>query len=415
MSTSAARSIKQALATGRKLRSSVKKLESESPEQEIVTKDKRKRKLRFESSEGKIQYVHLALLLSNLTQASESENSGLEDEVSVGAQTSREHVIKLLKKRIMKKRRTRGPSKTTHRRSKTPIEDTTSVVHMDKEPSTDFSVYKDSEMVLMLRDVGLDTRGFNRQALIQNCKTYQDLIILPSPGNLHITSQTDLTTDPPLTIVAPVGSTQFGNQTPRFTFEVPFGSNQGGTDQSSSTSNLPSLEKGTLAYPRPKPTTDLVPSKRDKGKQKAQASESDYHPSRTDEETDQEGGRDNGIQKKDIVSDRTGDCNSQSGKKDTQKSISPCLSEGEMNCDTEKEDTEPLMNEDRKLIQELKKIISNTNQRVDSLTHEVSVLSQIVKQRLHNESEGISKKKTKGGRTSVCYPIFLHQYTTDTR
>ncbi|EGG10880.1 uncharacterized protein MELLADRAFT_92227 [Melampsora larici-populina 98AG31] len=317
----------------------------------------------------------------------ELDNDDVEEHgVSVNINTSRERLLKLLSKKV-KKRRTRSTSKNLHQQSEmqNDCDDTSLVVHKDKEPSTNFSVYKDSELVSMLRTVGLDTRGFSREVLIQNCKSYHELIIPPSPPDL----------DDDQAMSCPISSVIDSTILPAFTFEVPMYSNRF-ADQTSSTSNLPSLEHGRFSYPRPRPTTNLVPSKKNKGKAKEKSppvSESEYQPSDTETIETNKGPQriymDSGVK----VGGEGGRA-SGSAMKGTEQSCSQDPNKEAKNCNAEDQNSRPLEDKDRKLLHELK-------QQVDSLTHEVVTLNQIIKQHLNNKLEGDSKKKTKGGRTSA--------------
>ncbi|KAH9823465.1 hypothetical protein DFH28DRAFT_1078403 [Melampsora americana] len=371
MSSSEVRETKKA-PSGRRLRSLVKKVVSRSSEQETVTqKKKKKRKLRLESEE--------------------SDNDGLEERgVSVNLNTPKERLIELLSKKV-KKKRTRGPSKNLLEQSKIPIDnDMSLVIHKNQEPLADFSIYKDSELVSMLRTVGLDTRGLSQESLIQLCKSYHELIILPSPPDLHqdqempcSTSRMDPTIHPPFTFEVPMYLNRFANQ----------------SKDSSSTFKAkisPFLQHGRVSYPRPHPTTNLVPSKKDKGKAKAQSpavSESDYQPSESEKSEINQGVQNKSIGSGGMVGEESGST-SGSAMKDAQQSSSQCQNDTTKNGDTEYHSSQPSVEEDRKHLHELK-------HRVDSLSHEVTVLNQIIKQHLCNKLEGNNKKKTKGGRTSA--------------
>ncbi|EGF97755.1 uncharacterized protein MELLADRAFT_84490 [Melampsora larici-populina 98AG31] len=139
----------------------------------------------------------------------------------------------------------------------------------------------------MLRDVGLDTTGWSKETLVENCEIYKDLIILPKA-----------------TCTDPVPSTSKSTpQRVRFNFEsnfefraTPSGkSNPSGLPctprKDSSTSALPSLQPGALRYPRPPPTVlDDSPtnSKQNKGQARAHSeSDNDYNPD-MEEDEDQE-------------------------------------------------------------------------------------------------------------------------------
>ncbi|KAH9808455.1 hypothetical protein DFH28DRAFT_909522 [Melampsora americana] len=167
--------------------------------------------------------------------------------VRVGANTTRERLLDLLNRRIMPKRprlsdnTTRIGSKKGEKEKKAGSSSLTKTIVSASGPSLDFSIYHVSELEAMLQKVGMDTRGLDREALIQSCKAYSDIIILPD-FSMSI---------PPLnaTILTPeAGPSQ--NVDP-------------GTE-------FPSLEHGRLTFPRPEPTvlnlTGLSKNRKGKGK-----------------------------------------------------------------------------------------------------------------------------------------------------
>lgn len=105
--------------------------------------------------------------------------------VSVGTKTCRERLLELLNKHITPKRprlsRQKGRIQSKNdlqlgkRRNRVPVLRTL-------EPATkeevNFSIYNDSQLIEMLQDIGLNTRGLDKKALIKSCRTYSNLRLL---------------------------------------------------------------------------------------------------------------------------------------------------------------------------------------------------------------------------------------------
>lgn len=95
--------------------------------------------------------------------------------VTVGKKTKRERLLELLKKHITKKR----PRISQQRR----VASTSTSAPVIDEPlqdcnantTTNFSIYDDLALSKMLKDVGLDTKGFDWDALVHTCKMYEEL------------------------------------------------------------------------------------------------------------------------------------------------------------------------------------------------------------------------------------------------
>ncbi|EGG07856.1 uncharacterized protein MELLADRAFT_85144 [Melampsora larici-populina 98AG31] len=110
-------------------------------------------------------------------------------DVSVGKLTSREQILDLLRRRINPKKprlsssdkKSRGKT-TTKRNNKKSITDDPPCPepfnHL-KEFEINYSVFPDSQLVGMLQNIGLDTRGMNKEQLVNCCKVHQDLLELP--------------------------------------------------------------------------------------------------------------------------------------------------------------------------------------------------------------------------------------------
>ncbi|EGG07073.1 uncharacterized protein MELLADRAFT_85983 [Melampsora larici-populina 98AG31] len=241
----------------------------------------------------------------------EDHAKGVVEDVSVvGPKTSRTRLLELLEKRISKKERrlsSKAPQKTPNPNSPTAhVEGIKGFICSQKTPSPDapiahvegrsldcstseeagtsdpqeidYQIYSNKVLEKMLQEVGLDTFGMDKLKLVENCKVYHELIIPPVTCDLE---------DP----VASTSTAQKESDATQrsFTFSttskevLEWGSRYGRNDKEPSPKSLPSLEHGTLLFPRPRPTdlsrSNSMQSKSKKGKEKeCRESDSDYIP-----------------------------------------------------------------------------------------------------------------------------------------
>lgn len=104
--------------------------------------------------------------------------------VSVGEKTKRERLLDLLNHHVRKKKpriASKGKSKSCSSKSRlVPDQGQTDnpshkIYKGGFNSIPNFSLYDNLTLVNMLRAVGLETRGLNRDDLVKNCKIYQDL------------------------------------------------------------------------------------------------------------------------------------------------------------------------------------------------------------------------------------------------
>lgn len=108
-----------------------------------------------------------------------------EENERVDARTSRGRLLALLKLSIKrKKRRSSGlpaavrssPVTTSQQDSQVNVEES-AIAGEPPVPTEEvnFGQFEHTELVQMLRDVGLDTAGWGKEELIQTCEIYKDL------------------------------------------------------------------------------------------------------------------------------------------------------------------------------------------------------------------------------------------------
>lgn len=104
--------------------------------------------------------------------------------VSVGSKTTRERLLDLLRRRVKTKRprlssksaaRVPSNSDVARRRETHPEGERNETLQESSAGIVDYNIYADSMLVNLLQTVGVDTRGFDKDALVQSCKTYSDL------------------------------------------------------------------------------------------------------------------------------------------------------------------------------------------------------------------------------------------------
>lgn len=107
--------------------------------------------------------------------------------VSVGGKTTRERLLDLLSRHVKAKKpriSSQNTSRIRSKKEKARRED----AHKKKEIETgslnrqnvsnttvDYSIFQESMLVDMLRTVGVDPKGFDKEKLVQTCRTYSDL------------------------------------------------------------------------------------------------------------------------------------------------------------------------------------------------------------------------------------------------
>ncbi|EGG03993.1 uncharacterized protein MELLADRAFT_65234 [Melampsora larici-populina 98AG31] len=116
-------------------------------------------------------------------------------DVPVGSSTSREKLLDLLSRRFNPKKprlsmsndkktsRRQTAPKSTEKKTDTPSSQMTAHPQSQfdhlKNFELNYSGLPDSQLVGMLHNIGLDTRGMNTEQLINSCKVHQDLLELP--------------------------------------------------------------------------------------------------------------------------------------------------------------------------------------------------------------------------------------------
>ncbi|EGG02480.1 uncharacterized protein MELLADRAFT_91297 [Melampsora larici-populina 98AG31] len=230
------------------------------------------------------------------------------EEIDVSGKRSRTRLLELLDNHITKKKARHSKKKTAKKRPRSGVVENKDVtvrspeVTSDTIPSTEvnYNKFDKHELVEILRDVGIDASGMEKDRLVETCGFYKDLIVLP----------TSLVQQEPK---VPIQSTsQIRGKQASFTFEVtskevdkdlqtgsknlsessvPGGSTGDIIVDEPSDTFIPSLEHGRLRYPRPQPTSleQLLPSTSNKGKEREQVhSDSEYVPE-DDKMSDTEG------------------------------------------------------------------------------------------------------------------------------
>ncbi|EGF98002.1 uncharacterized protein MELLADRAFT_84098 [Melampsora larici-populina 98AG31] len=220
-------------------------------------------------------------------------------QIGARGKTTRERLLDILDEKHVKKRKPRTSRPSIQSTSKAAIQETPSnqheVAHPIIQPSSNINYEQFSDVQLndMLKIVGLDTSGFDRKALLQNCNAYTELIDLPSDsqkqfGQHPIHSElVGYQFNTPIDLCTPhVSQAAVAHST---SIETPTTITP---EAGSSTTFLPSLEHKRLLYPRPHPTilqsTSSSAPKKGKGKAKATietSSTSDWHPE--DDEMDE--------------------------------------------------------------------------------------------------------------------------------
>ncbi|EGG09450.1 uncharacterized protein MELLADRAFT_95928 [Melampsora larici-populina 98AG31] len=223
---------------------------------------------------------------------SETDHSSNEDsleqlESSTGKKTTREKLLDILGRRANpKKPRASRALSVRNPRPRHSKEDTVQIINPPSDHKIDYTRFNNNQLIEMLKDVGLDTSGFERDDLLKSCNAYTELIIAPpypsqdevglNPVRSNISDSSFTFTVAPNRNMIPAGTSN------RILSDNTSKSTPGG-DQS--TSLLPSLEHCRFLYPRPHPTILSSPScpkpPNTKGKAKAKSptpSNSDWNP-----------------------------------------------------------------------------------------------------------------------------------------
>ncbi|EGF97414.1 uncharacterized protein MELLADRAFT_114362 [Melampsora larici-populina 98AG31] len=176
--------------------------------------------------------------------------------VSVGANTTRERLLELLDSRSKTKRprlsgdRRRIGSKKVDEGKKAGFLSSTNNQVAASGSTIDFSIYHTSDLKDMLQKVGMDTNGLDKNGLIQSCKTHSELTDMMLQAVLL----------PDFLVSIPPSASTIRQQP-----------DAGPSRTVDPGEKFPSLERGRLTFPRPKPTilNPIVTSKDRKGKGKA--------------------------------------------------------------------------------------------------------------------------------------------------
>ncbi|EGG00028.1 uncharacterized protein MELLADRAFT_93855 [Melampsora larici-populina 98AG31] len=364
----------------------------------------------------------------------------------LGDKVNRDELLGLLDQQVTTKR-TRLPNRTLPKR---PKRETKKKIHneatnskqaglkkFDTSSGVDadgFSRYRNEELVAMLRDVGLDMAGKDREILIQNCKYYEDLLLPPSAlPNTHAIIAESTHNE-----IAVSPGYQFNlesthddiDSSPGYQFDFHV-SKPKANPIIASTSTLPSIKRGTLRFPRP-PPTQLFPqesslNRKGKGKQKlVEESESDWIP-------ENENGKD--IETEDKNMDRSNSNElpnspepmDKSSENKTNKSKSTSafqptsILEEEVGEDSEVESVrfdkqssnidpqadlylklKRTVEQNTQNIIKLTDLLSKANVRIEDLTEELNTLADVLKRQVCDGTKNRSKdSKIRGGRTSA--------------
>ncbi|KAH9818309.1 hypothetical protein DFH28DRAFT_925801 [Melampsora americana] len=308
--------------------------------------------------------------------------------VKVGPKTTRARLIELLERHIKKKKprlSVNSPATIRPRRQTWGAAPPVGVVAVEENiptnddqvtaPEGQFEQYDENELTRMMRDVGIDTRGWEKREIVRH-------FILPK----H---------QPPFAQVSVPATSKHvqGFKESQFTFsampngEINYGLPTSASQNRSSSPILPSLERGT-AYPRPRPTI-LVPqsthSKWDKGKGRARSSDDEsFIPedenSNCDMPDDEMGG---GCQDQ----DEGDECQGGYTRAETRNADQ----------DFGASDRYKTLSEE---VKALKHAVLLSNQKIETLTSDLKTLSDVVKSLVGQDPDDRLQPKTRGGRTA---------------
>ncbi|KAH9813411.1 hypothetical protein DFH28DRAFT_930145 [Melampsora americana] len=390
--------------------------------------------------------------------STEDVSRGGKVRVTINSRTSRDRLLELLNEHVSRKKprvrksstKVKGPSKRIKSRPplKTP-EDDLAV----PESTTNFTQYPDSQLRNMLLSVGLETEDLDRDALIQNCKTYDALIVLPKPSSLshkpnrstsklkaqgegskfdfsfrvlrqeadqrgmyqvepststlaHLTQQHEpvlgdnesrhnLRASSSMNEPTITASSSMNQPTilASFTVNQPtITTSSSSNSPVASTSRLPSLENPRCAHPRPRPTRLAHgQSANPQGKKTLQPN--------VHSESEYEPGEDEAMKNKD---DRRKGKDLDTGlmESDQQEESDVGLAEDGTSGGEEVPPKACTTGSCGELMAKMTTQMSQTNRRVDQLTSELESLTDLVRSLIGKENKSASPQKTLGGRTS---------------
>lgn len=107
------------------------------------------------------------------TSTTKPGNTGANAGVSISSRASREDLLRLLGK-FVKSKKPRLASNVAEDKCGTSQKGST-ITHIPEKEDNDFSTYHESQLVSMLKGIGLDTSGQDKTWLVKNCRTYKDL------------------------------------------------------------------------------------------------------------------------------------------------------------------------------------------------------------------------------------------------
>ncbi|EGF96957.1 uncharacterized protein MELLADRAFT_91140 [Melampsora larici-populina 98AG31] len=306
--------------------------------------------------------------------------------IAAGPKTSRNRLLELLENRISKKKGRRStkapeitlpeitlPKVTDSNTDVAPVRAKSLTISIPEDAETtdtneiDFQIYSNKDLEKMLHDVGVNTFKMDKSKMVECCTNYQELIILPTTEpEQPVASSSTAQKEPDAT----QGSFTFSTTSKEF---VEWGSRYGRHDDAPLQNPLPSLQHGTLLYPRPRPTdlseSQSVQSKSRKGKEKeSRDSESEYFPE-----------DDEGFDHQDSAFEQT-------HQSDTSRGLQTgmVLSEDEATgCETSLSNKELT-----KLWTETRASLVKANKRIEKLECELKSLSDAFMKSLGNRSPG---------------------------
>lgn len=366
-------------------------------------------------------------------QGEVSQNKALEGAGVSATSKPRGRLLELLGHHVMKKKKVRDesqetqskPTKSKRRLAGARAHEDQPSRPVDEGPSCprdpDFELFTDQQLQQMVQGVGLDTAGLLRAELVKACKAYHELIILPTGWDSF-----QFTADSHLTSGASQAEGMHNSVTPDVQPSVVEQSTSSpkNSEPGASTSLLPSLERGNLLYPRPRPTvlsfTQGSASLGGKGKGKAKAREgshasdpdwdpSSQGPTASDGEGEMEdledleeeidvGGNGSRAQASTREIPTTTTSTRKSAARSRDKSSRTHLPNPPK---PKNKDISPDADRMLDMIYELQDKLRMTNQQLKTLTDEFKVLTQVTRKYIDEESEQVGAKKTRGGRISL--------------
>ncbi|EGG12095.1 uncharacterized protein MELLADRAFT_89341 [Melampsora larici-populina 98AG31] len=271
----------------------------------------------------------------------------------------------------------------------------------------DYQIYSNKVLEKMLQEVGLNTFGMDKSNLVENCKIYHELIIPP------------VTCEPEHRVASTSTAQKQSDDMQRsFTFSttskevLEWGSRYGRNDITEPLQkSLPSVEHGTLLYPRPRPTdlskSHSMHSKSIKGKEKeCRESDSDFIPEDEDLFNDQdlefeqtENHRSKGKQSGMVSDDEALPKDFEFER--TENHRSEGMQSG-MALENEVLPEESVMSnkELTKLWKETKLLLIKANKRIERLESELKSMSEAVRSSVGNRNSGNINGHARGGRTA---------------